>query len=91
MEYEQDIVSLLDRDAFKDFTIFHMHRWREGISFLIEEHRMKESANIWAKCLYVPKKYLNMGITPHQFFNTLIKMNNEKINSINSSNNCNSY
>jgi hypothetical protein len=75
-----DFVSLLDLDAFKDFSITHMHRWNENIPMLIDKEREIKYSKIWAKSLYVPRKYLNMGMTPLQFFDNLIKINNETVN-----------
>lgn len=71
------LVSLGDLDAFKDFSIHHLHRWTEGSSMKIDVERAIKYSQIWAKCLYTPKKLMSIGMSPHQFFNNLIKINNE--------------
>lgn len=79
IESGTEFVALQDLDAFKDFSINHLQRWREGIPLEIDEVRASRYTKIWAKCLYTPLKYVNMGITPLQFYHNLIKLNNEKI------------
>ena len=73
--------SLLELDAFKDFSITHIHHWNENVPTIIDIERETKYSKIWAKSLYVPRRYINLGATPQQFFENLIKLNNETINS----------
>lgn len=79
-EKQLKLVDLLDLDAFRDFSINHLHRWNANTPVIIDTEREIKYSKVWAKTLYTPRKYLSMGVTPMQFFNTLIRLNNEQVN-----------
>lgn len=73
-EQDIDVADLRTRDAFNNFTSVQLQLLRDGEVVDIKESQLKPLT--WAKTLNVPKSILDQGVTPLQFFTTLIE--NEK-------------